>query len=57
MMFIKRPMTELCSVQDEIQGLLNGKNCELITLTSEIIVTPSNGPNIIFLTLVYARDE
>jgi hypothetical protein len=50
-------MTELCSVQDEIQGLLNGKNCELINLTSEIIPTPSNGPNLIFITMVFARDE
>lgn len=51
-------MTELSPVQQEIQSLLNGKgNCELISLTTEIIDTPSNGPNLIFMTMVYARDE
>lgn len=56
-LFIKRPMTELGSIQDEIQGLLNGKKCELINMTTEIIVTPTNGPNLLFITMVYARDE
>lgn len=54
--FIKRSIDQLDELQSFMQALLNAKKTEFISMTTEIIETPSKGPNYFFVTLIYARE-